>query len=329
MKKFNKKKVVKPRLTVKQSILLENLPHNRFMHDQKEAKKNKRLSCAKKTLIVFLVAVLARNFINVDRPNIYVNNQKKIEENLKILNIEDELLLKSNINREYLVNFNKNITVGVHEDLGEEQISALNEAVEYMNYIIHGLNPEYKISLQKINDFTYKTCDVVVSEYDFIIKLKGAGVKLFDLNFDIDNGLMATTNTNGLINTNAIYKSHIYVNEHHFEDGKYSYDEMVTCYIHELCHCVLGFSDVKTSKDTIMDSRGRLNDKSLYYHDLMSAAAVLCDMEDDETKTRVYNFITSELIKQVERGVSDKLYREFASKKATELIAEVSMSITN
>lgn len=322
MRKIFKNKGKTPKLTPEQEDYFYNLPYNRVLDDIKQERKDKRLARTFYVFIAVMAASLARNLGVVERPNIYVNNQNAIKENLDIMNIDDELFITSKLNKEYLVCFRKNISVGVHEDLGPEQIAALTEAVDYVNYVLNGLNPDYKISLDQIDDLGYKGCDIVVGETNFMMRIKEKFAQITNPNFSIDTAIMIASQTNGMINTNAIYKSNIFVNGHHFADGKYSHDEIVGCYIHELCHCIFGFADVKTSKNTLMKHDVDLGDRCMYYMDLVSAAASICDLSNEQEKNRVYDFICKELLRQIDNNLGSNEYRSMISKKIAEFKAE-------
>ena len=102
MRKIFKNKGKTPKLTPEQEDYFYNLPYNRVLDDIKQERKDKRLARTFYVFIAVMAASLARNLGVVERPNIYVNNQNAIKENLDIMNIDDELFITSKLNKEYL-----------------------------------------------------------------------------------------------------------------------------------------------------------------------------------------------------------------------------------
>lgn len=303
------------------------------LKQEKIKRKNRRSKVLETTLYVLLASGLLRNINVLQKPNFYTNNEKDIQENLEVLGYNDAIFAKGVFNKEILINMQKHLVVGINKNLGEEQIKAATNAVNYMNYILKGLNPEYSIEIKKVNNLTYQACDIAITEYDDVlfqtksIVFSGGYKKNKTMQ---DNSIMIASHTQGLFNNNGIYKSKIVINkdywDYHLNDENF-HTIATSVYIHELCHAIFGFNDIKTKQYSIMDYKDSCDKMSMYYYDILNAAASICDLTNEEEKTRVYNFITRELIRQLESDLFDANYKMQVVRKIAELQAEISLEM--
>ena len=297
--------------------------------NEKNVKPKARVSLSRKlgimveiSLLMYMGAAALRNFNIIEKPNYYVNNEQIIQNNLNILGIDDSLFVKSPLNNEINVNMNKNLKVSINSNLDKKYIESAKEAVEYMNYVLQGLNPEYSISFEEY-DLNLENVDnnIVISFYDGHTDFIKGLTAMSGVDIEEQNALMFESSTFGLFNHNGIYKSHIHVNTEYLDElhkNNYSndgfHDYCTTIFIHELCHCLFGFDDVATKETSIMDYNELHDYKCMYAYDLFNAAASICNLQNQEEKLRAYNFISNELIRQVRTGVYSKAYRYVLSK---------------
>ena len=292
---------------------------------QKKQKRNDILqSVFSASVLLIMVGGLLRMAGVIEKTNLYTNNEEDIQNNLKVLGHNDEMFIKAPLSGEIMIRGKKNLTVGIDETLGEEHIKAVKEATEIMNNILQGLNPEYSIKVTTVDKLGYKTCDIPVTDFEdgfFNIKHAVIGEKV-----NYSSVVMSTLPQGGWYNMNVIYKSGIYVNTKYWEakqKNNDNNDELVTTYLHEMCHGIFGFEDKYTKQYSIMDYGDPINIRTLFCYDLLNAAASICDLTNEEEKTRVYNYICSELMKQLE---SDKFNEEYKSQVANK-IAELQASL--
>ena len=330
---FSKKKKLKGIYNKKQIEILEfysGLPLD--VIKQKKQKRNDFLKkvCSASVLLVIVGGLLRMTGV-IEKTNLYTNNEEDIQNNLNVIGYSDQLFLKSSLNGEIVIRGQKNLTVGIDETLGEEQIKAAKEATEIMNNILQGLNPEYSIKVTTVDKLNYMSCDIPIVKFnEELLKLK---TKVFDAGLDYSSIQMSTLPLGGFYNSNVIYKSSIFVNTKYWErnkqntQGSQNYDEMVTVYLHEMCHGIFGFSDKDTIQYSIMDYGDQNNIKTLYCYDLLNAAAAICDLTNEEEKTRVYNYICSELMKQLESDKFNEVYKSQVANKIAELQASLALEM--
>ena len=330
--KYNKKNKM-PELSPKTEEFLYNLPHNKMLalKQEKIAKiKNKFWDTVSLASIAYFAWGGLRTIDVVEKPSLYTNNEKVIMQNLDDIGLDDEIFIRSRLNNEILFSMQKHITVSVDNSLSEEYRKCLKDAVNYVNYIIHGINPEYTIKMATNSPFTTIKVHEFNKSTDFYNWLSN-----INGDYEKDEACMISSFTQGYLNNNGIYKSQIHVDKEYFdellkEDKEYFYDFCTTTYIHELCHCIFGINDFSSNRFySIMNDRNERTCKAMLYHDLMAATASICNLENPTEKIRAYGFVSHVLGEQIEQGVESESYRDFLVKRIAELEAEIAITQTD
>ena len=326
------KKVLK--LSKEAREFLNNLPHNKMEIERKEKiarRKDKFWNTLSAVSLVYLASGGLRALNVIEKPNIYTNNEKVIMQNLDEIGLTDDIFIRSPLNKEILISMQKNLTVSIDNSLDAEQRKCLISAVNYVNYVIHGINPEYSIKMEVQNPFT----DIKVHAFNKSTDVYSWLTNIKNPDYDKDRACMISSFTQGFINHNGIYKSQIHVDKEYFdmlynEDKEDFYNFCTTTYIHELCHCIFGINDFSSSRFySIMEEGNSRTSNCMLYHDLMCAVASISNLENKEEKIRAYEFVINELQRQIENEVDSESYRKFLEHKIQELSADISVLKTD